>query len=40
MAESGMFSNKEDYWVQKVDKLMNDRRQVMKLLKDKNSEIR
>ena len=29
-------SSKDDYWVQKVDKLMQDRRQVINLIKSKN----
>ena len=33
-------SNKEDYWFQKVDKLMSDRKKVNELLKDKNYQIR
>ena len=32
--ESGFQNSKEDYWVRKVYKLMQDRRQVIKLLKD------
>lgn len=39
--ESGILNtSKEDYWVKKVDKLMHDRRQVMSILKNKNSQIR
>ena len=35
--DSQVFNNKDDsYWVQKVDKLMQDKRQVIKLIADKN----
>ena len=33
-------SNKDDYWVKKVGELMKDKKQVIKLIKDKNREIR
>ena len=41
-ADSQIFNNsvKDDYWVQKVNKLMKEKRQVMKVIKERNSEIK
>lgn len=33
-------SMEDSYWVQKVDKLMQDKKQVIQLIKKKNAEIR
>ena len=30
----------DDYWIQKVDKLIQDKKQVINMIKDKNREVR
>ena len=41
VADSQILMTKEDsYWVQRVDQLMQDKREVIKLIKKKNWEIR
>ena len=34
--DSQLLNKDDSYWVQKVDKLMQDKRQVIKLIKNKN----